>query len=51
MYSDYLIVMKNGKVVVKGVLGELLIMELIVEIYGVVVKVLNDVNIGKYIVF
>lgn len=50
MYSDHLIVMKNGKVVAKGVPGELLTTELIAETYGVVAKVLNDANTGKYIV-
>lgn len=50
MYSDHLIVMKNGKVVAKGVPGELLTTELIAETYGVVAKVLNDANSGKYIV-
>lgn len=36
--------------VAKGVPGELLTTELIAETYGVVAKVLNDANTGKYIV-
>ncbi|EIA3843232.1 ABC transporter ATP-binding protein [Listeria monocytogenes] len=50
MYSDHLIVMKNGKVVAKGEPEELLTTDLIAETYGVVADVLNDANNGKYIV-
>ncbi|HAM1617546.1 TPA: ABC transporter ATP-binding protein [Listeria monocytogenes] len=50
MYSDHLIVMKNGEVVAKGEPEELLTTDLIAETYGVVADVLNDANNGKYIV-
>ncbi|EKH9260880.1 ABC transporter ATP-binding protein [Listeria monocytogenes] len=50
MYSDHLIVMKNGEVVAKGEPEELLTTDLISETYGVVADVLNDANNGKYIV-
>ncbi|EKZ4599063.1 ABC transporter ATP-binding protein [Listeria monocytogenes] len=50
MYSDHLIVMKNGEVVAKGEPEELLTTYLIAETYGVVADVLNDANNGKYIV-
>lgn len=50
MYSDHLIVMKNGEVVAKGEPEELLTTDFIAETYGVVADVLNDANNGKYIV-
>ncbi|WJQ90987.1 ABC transporter ATP-binding protein [Listeria monocytogenes] len=50
MYSDHLIVMKNGEVVAIGEPEELLTTDLIAETYGVVADVLNDANNGKYIV-
>jgi iron complex transport system ATP-binding protein len=49
-YSDTIIAMKNGEVVVKGAPGEVITAQTIKEIYGVDVVVKTDEQAGMYIV-
>ncbi|MFJ7936654.1 ABC transporter ATP-binding protein [Sporosarcina sp. NPDC096371] len=49
-YSDTIIAMKNGEIIVKGAPSEVMTAQTIKEIYGVDVKVKTDEEAGMYIV-
>jgi len=49
-YSDTIIVMKDGKLVIKGRPEEVISEQLIADIYGIEVIVKSDVRTGLYIV-
>lgn len=49
-YSDTIIAMKNGEIVVKGAPSEVITAQTVKEIYGVDVIVKTDEQTGMYIV-
>lgn len=49
-YSDRLLVMKNGELIMHGEPAEVMTRELIADVYGIQVMMKEDAAIGKYIV-